>query len=422
MSLGRAHLLASAIAREARRAGLPFDELHQVGGLRRCAPELDDIALLVIAPRSNHAHLLRGFTTLSSVTTTSTTSSGAPILATERGALTLHMATPRSAGSALIWHTGADDHLSQLRARAATYGLEFDSAELVRGSAPIECPTEADFYGQLGLPYIPPELRHGADEIDRALQDPLPDLVYDGDIRGDLHVHSTWSDGRDPIEDMVRAARRLGYEYIAITDHSERAAASRTLAADDVVRQRTEIEALRLRVAGIQILHGVEVDIMPDGRLDFDDGLLQNLDFVLASLHNAAGQDGTALTERYIRAMRHPLVNVITHPANRSPARSDGYDLDYERLFEAAIATGTAMEIDGAPGHLDMDGAVAQRAAAAGVTLTISSDAHRAEWLGRQMSFGTGTARRGWVTPRQVLNTRSMDEVRAFVARKRARA
>ncbi len=160
---------------------------------------------------------------------------------------------------------------------------------------------------------------------------------------------------------------------------------------------------------------------MPDGSLDFDDEQLAGFDIVLASLHDHAGQDGAALTERYLRAIRHPLVNVITHPANRTPGRFDGYRLDFDLLFAAAAETGTAMEVDGAPGHLDLDGALARRAAAAGVTLVIDSDCHRSDGLARQMRFGVGTARRGWIEPGHVLNTRGVDEVRAFVARKRAR-
>jgi DNA polymerase (family 10) len=155
--------------------------------------------------------------------------------------------------------------------------------------------------------------------------------------------------------------------------------------------------------------------------VDFDDDTLAAFDTVLASLHDASGQDGARLTERYLQAMRHPYVNIITHPANRSPALSHGYDLDFDRLFVAAVETGTALEIDGAPGHLDMDGRVARRAADAGVTVVISSDCHRAEALGRQMSFGVGTARRGWISPDQVLNTRGVGGVREFIARKRRR-
>jgi DNA polymerase (family 10) len=174
-------------------------------------------------------------------------------------------------------------------------------------------------------------------------------------------------------------------------------------------------------VPSIEILHGVEVDIMSDGSLDFDDDMLAGFDIVLASLHDGRGDDRTRLTERYLRAIHHPLVNVITHPTNRVPGRFDGYPLDLDRLFAAAAETGTAMEVDGAPGHLDMDGRVARRAAAAGVTIAVDSDCHRPEALGRQMRFGVGTARRGWVEPHQVLNTRSATDVRAFVARKRSR-
>ena len=193
----------------------------------------------------------------------------------------------------------------------------------------------------------------------------------------------------------------------------------RKLLALEIPIQREEIVALRARIQGIDILHGIEVDIMPDGTLDFDDERLVGFDIVLASLHDDHGHTGARLTDRYIQAMRNPMVNVITHPANRSPAFSPGYDLDYDRLFETAVATGTALEIDGAPGHLDMDGSIARRAVNAGVMLTIDSDCHRAEALERQMRFGIGTARRGWVQAAHVLNTRSAHAVRAFVARKR---
>jgi DNA polymerase (family 10) len=176
---------------------------------------------------------------------------------------------------------------------------------------------------------------------------------------------------------------------------------------------------LRSRISGIKILHGIEVDIMHDGSLDFDDPLLEGFDIVLASLHDDRGDDGARLTDRYIRAMEHPMVNIITHPANRAPGYSPGYDLDFDRLFDAAVETGTAMEVDGAPGHLDMDGAIARKAVDAGVTIAIDSDCHRAEALERQMRFGIGTARRGWIQASHVLNARSVDDVRAFVARKR---
>jgi DNA polymerase (family 10) len=309
-----------------------------------------------------------------------------------------------------------------LRERAASRGLRLLDARLTDGDERIvRCPSEDDLYDRLDLPFIPAELRAGEDEIETAAGNALPALVLERHIRGDLHMHTFWSDGRDSTETMALAARQLGYEYVAITDHSQRAWSSHKLSVDDVPRQREEIEAVRRKIPGIEILHGIEVDIMGDGALDFDDDVLEGFDIVLASLHDPCDQMGGQLTRRYLKAIHHPLVNVITHPANRSPARSAGFDIDFDALFSAAAETGTAMEIDGAPGHLDMDGAVARRAAAAGVTIVIDSDCHRAEWLARQMRFGVGTARRGWIEPRHVLNAGSVDDVRAFVARKRSR-
>jgi DNA polymerase (family 10) len=232
-------------------------------------------------------------------------------------------------------------------------------------------------------------------------------------------MHSVWSDGSDSIEAMITMCRTLGYEYAAVTDHSPRSGAARTLTSQAVESQAEEIAALRQRLTGIEILHGCEVDILPDGRLDFPDRILEQFDIVLASLHHRVNQAPGELLRRYVDAMRHPLVTIITHPANRSIPNNPGYDLDYDRLFEVAVETGTCLEIDGAPGHLDLPGALARRAVAAGVTVTVDSDAHRADVLERQMRLGIATACRGWVEPRHVLNTRPLADIRAVIARKR---
>ena len=415
-------MLASGAMRDAEHAGLPVMSLTPLGSLRRMAPDIGDVSLLAIADLERHSDVLTGFARLPAVAAVLSRSRTHITMANSRGAITLRVAVPAEAGSALVWHTGSRTHTTQLQARAQRMGLTFGDGRLVdgRGQA-LPAESEEALYSHLGLPHIPPELREGGGEIESAERGDLPPLITVADIRGDLHMHSTWSDGRDSIEQMVLASQRLGYEYVAITDHSERSLVSRRLAAADVAGQHAEIEKVRARIPSTEVLHGVEVDIMPDGALDFDDELLERFDIVLASLHDAAGQDDEALTERYLRAMRHPLVNVITHPANRAPARFDGYRVDFGVLFAAAAETGTAMEIDGAPGHLDLDGALARQAAMAGVTLVIDSDCHRSDGLGRQMRFGVGTARRGWITPEQVLNTRSLDEVRTFIARKRAR-
>jgi DNA polymerase (family 10) len=232
-------------------------------------------------------------------------------------------------------------------------------------------------------------------------------------------MHTHYSDGRDSLRRMIQASHALGYEYIAITDHSEHAGASRTLALDEIDRQRDEIARLREEAPGMTILHGIEVDIMADGTLDCPDAALATLDIVLASLHDSAGQDGCQLTRRCLGAIRHPLVSVITHPANQLVGRRPGYDMDYAAIYEAAAETGTALEIDGAPAHLDLSGERAREAVQAGATVVIDSDCHHSRSLDRQMRMGVGTARRGWVEPGHVLNTRSVGDVRAFIARKR---
>jgi len=415
-------MLASSVMREARRAGIGTDAITAVGSIRRYAPDIGDVALLGVVPMARHRQVMKAFTRLPLVVDVKSESDSTVVAGTDRGPVTLHLTTPEQAGAALVWHTGARAHVDQLQARASRLGLRFDAGAVSRtGGAEIACASEDELYAKLELPYIAPELRSGDSEVVAAERGELPHLVSAEHIRGDLHMHSTWSDGRNTVADMVSASRQLGYEYVAITDHSERAWSSRTLSASDVGKQRDEIDALRAKFRGIEILHGVEVDIMANGSLDFEDDLLEGFDIVLASLHDAGGDDEQRLSERYLRAIRHPLVNVITHPANRAPGRSNGYRLDFDRLFAAAAETGTAMEVDGAPGHLDMDGELARRAAAAGVTIAIDSDCHRIDGLARQMQFGIGTARRGWIEPAHVLNTRPIDDVRAFVARKRGR-
>jgi DNA polymerase (family X) len=321
-----------------------------------------------------------------------------------RTPIELRVASPFDFGTVLFKATGSHRHVEAI---------------LQRGLRDAPFPTEDALYSSVGLPLIPPEIRHGDEEIEATAAGALPALVSVSDMRGDLHMHTTYSDGRDTLATMVEGCHAIGYQYIAITDHSSRSAAARTLALDDIARQREEIDGLRERFSGMAILHGVEVDIMPDGRLDFDDAILETFDIVLASLHERAGQSDEQLTQRSLAALHHPLVNVLCHPANRLVGSSMGYALDFDVLYEAARETGTALEVDGAPMHLDLDGDRARAAHAAGVTMTIDSDCHRVDALGRQMRFGVGTARRGWVDAEHVLNTRPLAEVQAFVAAKR---
>jgi DNA polymerase (family 10) len=333
----------------------------------------------------------------------------------------VRLPAPENAGADLLYLTGSPAHFAMLQAFASGAGWRLAAGGLYGHDGQLRpAAVEEEIYSALALPCIPPEIRTGDDEIDAAQRGALPALVSRSDIRGDLHMHTTWSDGRDSIDAMVEACRALGYQYVAITDHSPHSAATRNLSIEDVKRQAEEIATARERYPEVTILHGCEVDILPDGRLDFPDRVLERFDIVLASLHERAGHSPDQLMKRYVGAMRHPLVTLITHPTNRMVPHKRGYDLDYDRLFETAVETRTVVEIDGSPSHLDLDGPLARRAIAAGAWVAISSDCHRAEMLDRQMQLGIVTARRGWVEARHVVNTRPLEEVRALIAAKRA--
>ena len=380
------------------------DGLVPAGGIRRFEPLVEGLTIVGRAADPDVA--LDALANLPQIAEVLQRTARHAVVLHDQAEVTVHIAPPDEYGTVLHAATGSPAHVTALKARR---------------TRPRLAAREEDVYSDAGLPFIPPELRHASGEIEAAAARRLPALVERHHIRGDLHMHSTYSDGQDTIETMVAAASGLGFEYIAITDHSERAGAARTVSLDTLARQRDEIAALRTRFPAVTILHGIEVDIMPDGRLDFEDDVLATLDIVLASLHDDAGQDARRLTERCLAAIDHPLVSIVTHPANRIVGRRNEYPLDYPAVYEAAARTGTALEIDGAPSHLDLDGEHARAAVEAGVTVAIDSDCHRAAALDRHMRFGVGTARRGWVETRHVLNARPVDEVRRFVAAKRSR-
>ncbi len=340
-------------------------------------------------------------------------------LLVDRMTVSLRFPTHQEAGGTLLYLTGSTAHIAQLRERAAARGFDLTATGLRADGGRIVGDSEEAIYQALGLPFLPPEIRSGAGEIAAAENGTLPRLVAREDITGDLHMHTHYSDGRDSVEEMATACEALGYRYLAITDHSPHSAASRNLTLEGVSRQADEIAAARAKHPGLTIFHGVEADILVDGKLDFPDKVLERFDLVLASLHESHGHSPDRLLTRYLRAVRHPLVSIITHPSNRLIPHRPGYDLDYDRLFAAAVETGTIVEIDGAPAHLDMNGDLARRAIAAGVRVSIDSDSHRSDALGRQMGLGVTMARRGWVEARHVVNTRPADEVLRLLRAKR---
>jgi DNA polymerase (family 10) len=376
--------------------------LTPAGDLRRGEPLVSSIVL--VGGADDPANALHAIASLIGATHVRKRSDRHLAATVERAHVEVRIVPHDAHGSELFLATGSREHVAAIQRR---------------GLAATAFATEAQLYASVGLPLIPAELRQNSGEIEAAEAGRLPPLLEAGDMRGDLHMHSVYSDGRDPVETMVAGCHALGYEYMALTDHSAGAMAARTLGYDEIAQQRDELAGLRESYPGLTILHGIEVDIMPDGRLDFPDETLASFDIVLASLHEHHNHDGRRLTERSLAAIRHPLVNVLCHPANRLVGHSDGYALDFEALYAAAADSGTALEVDGAPMHMDLDGARARAAAAAGVTLTVDSDCHRVEALARQMRFGVGLARRGWVGRGGVLNTRPVAEVLAFIAAKR---
>lgn len=390
-----------------------------VGSLRRGHDTPGDVDLLVVADHPEQ------------IIEELSAAAEQPLLRRPRRLLARHGTTevsvratdPRQGAASLVYLTGSAGHVQRLEALAAERQLTLTPAGLhTSDGRRLDSASEDDIYHALGLPFIAPELRHGGDEFVRARERRLPDLVTNADILGDLHMHTRWSDGRDTVDDMVRAAHALGYRYLAITDHSPRSSAARNLTLEDIDRQADEIAAVRERYPAMTILHGCEVDILRDGALDFPEKTLRRFDIVLASLHDAASHSPQQLLRRYLAAMLNANVTVITHPANRLFPHRGGYDLDFDRLFEAAIETRTLLEIDGAPSHVDMDAGLASRALAAGVQVVISSDAHAAAALGRNMEIGLLTARRAGAEPRQVANTRPWPLLRAMIAAKRGRS
>jgi DNA polymerase (family 10) len=415
--LGRATGIARPIL-ELLRAQAGVRWALPAGSLRRGQDLVGDI--VIVAPAADPAPIIAELLELPDAPHCLHRSPRRLCLRTDRAQLAVRVPEPANAGATLLYLTGSAGHFEALRAHAAIRNWRLTAGGLFALDGTLHpAETEEDIYGTLGLPVIPPEIRNGEEEIRAALAGTLPTLVSRDDIRGDLHMHTMWSDGVDSVASMVEACRTLGYQYMAITDHSPHSAATRNLTADGATRQAEEIAALREQFPDIVILHGCEVDILPNGQLDFPDRILQRFDIVLASLHERAGQSPEQLMRRYTSAMKHPLVTLVSHPTNRLIPHRRGYDLDYGRLFDTAVQTRTAVEIDGAPVHLDLDGALARQAIAAGAAVAISSDGHRAEMLGRQMEFGLLTARRGWAEPRHVLNTRPIDDVRTFIAAKR---
>jgi len=357
----------------------------------------------------------------------------ASILATRGLQVDLRIVPAENFGAALQYFTGSKEHNTKLRGLAQQrqmtlneWGLynvhEYDRSEKKPGfppnARPVAGKTEEEIYKAMGMACMDPTLREDRGEIEAALAGKLPKIVQLQDIRGDLHSHTTASDGQGTIEQMAQAALERGYEFLAITDHSKTQVIANGLSAERLMKHAAEIRRVSDRMKGIVLLAGCEVDILADGRLDFEDAVLAELDFVVASPHVALKQETAKATERILRAIENRYVNVIGHPTGRLIFDREGLPLNFPRIFKAAAETGTALEINAAFPRLDLNDANAHGAIAAGVKLAIDTDAHSAGQLD-QMQFGIFVAQRAWATAADVINCLKAAKLKEFVVRKR---
>ncbi|MFL5658814.1 MAG: DNA polymerase/3'-5' exonuclease PolX [Ktedonobacteraceae bacterium] len=321
--------------------------------------------------------------------------------------------------------TGSKEHHISLRRRALSMNMTINDYGLFKGKEPhlelVPCKNEADIYKALGLAYIEPELREDMGEIEAAAHGTLPELVQESDLRGVLHVHSTWSDGQNTIREMAEACIARGFMYLGITDHSKAAAYAGGLSEDSLRRQQEEIDRLNEEYAGrLRILKGTECDILKDGALDYTDEVLASLDFVVASIHSNFNLSPEEQTRRMLRAISNPYVNIIGHPTGRILLGRAGYSLDMEAVVDAAAAQGVSIEINASPLRLDLDWRLVRRARDKGMKIPIDPDAHTLDGLD-DMRYGIGIARKGWLSAREVVNTMKTEALLKFFKEQRAK-
>jgi DNA polymerase (family 10) len=425
--LPRALEIGEALVAALREHAGADGHVQLAGSARRQADSVKDLDL--VATTSSPAELARALAAVDQIeSVTSASESGARARTHSGIPVDLRIGEPRQLGNLLQHFTGSGEHNAALREAAVRRGLHVSEYGVLDDETGIthSCASEREVYQLLGLEYIEPELRENRGELEAArLQRDdgrravgrgkqraagLPRLIELGDIRGDLHSHTIASDGHNTIEEMGRAARERGYEYLAITDHSASHGFGNDVSPDQLRRQMELVREASQRVEGIELLAGSEVNILPDGSLDYDDELLSELDWVIASVHTAFGIGEQAMTERMIAAIEHPAVDAIGHPTGRLIERRAPYAIDLGAVFAAAARTGTMLEINANPDRRDLSDLHARAAARAGVRIVIDSDAHRTATL-QNMRWGIATARRAWLSASEVANTRSLNEL-----------
>ena len=401
------------------RERAPAVDFIPVGSLRRGCETCGDIDILAIGGDAALMDLFIAHPKVERVLGQGDTKSRVRLLGGYQA--DLRLVPPESRGAAMQYFTGSKAHNIAVRDRAIQRGFKLNEYGIFRvdDDTRVCGETEEEIYEALGLVWIEPELREHRGEIEAAADRRLPRLLASADVLGDLHMHTTVTDGRDDLETMAAAAHRLGHRYVAITDHSKALAMANGLDEHRALAHAANIRALNGRFEGLTLLAGIECDILADGRLDLADDCLAQLDIVVASVHSHFSQDEAEMTDRVLRALESRWVDVLGHPTGRLLLKRDPVRLDLERVMTAAAANGVALEINSQVDRLDLNDAHARLARERGVRLVVSTDAHSVTALGN-LRWGVHVARRAWATPDDVLNTRSLDELRAQLRRARS--
>lgn len=407
MSLGTAFPIARRVV-EALRREARSPNIEWAGSLRRMKETIGDIDILATGPKREE--ILRAFTHLPDVREVLASGETKASVIVEGGVqIDLRVVEEDSYGAALQYFTGSKDHNIRLRGIAKTRGIKINEYGVFKGAKKVGGKDERDVYGSLGLPWIEPELREDRGEVDAAMAGRLPRLITESDIRGDFHVHSKWSDGANTIEEIAQAARKRGYDYVAICDHSKSLKIAHGLDESRLLRQMEEIDQLNERLRGFRILKGMEVDILPDGRLDLPEKILEKLDLVIASVHSGFKQDRKKMTRRIIQALESPCVTILGHPTGRLLGAREAYEVEIEEVMEAAARLGKALEINAYFERLDLSDVLCRKAKDMGIKMAIGTDAHHVDqmWM---ITLGVAVARRGWLEREDILNVRRAAE------------
>ncbi|MFW5980113.1 MAG: DNA polymerase/3'-5' exonuclease PolX [Halanaerobiales bacterium] len=385
------------------------------GELRRKKELIKNFVLILVS--SNFFKSIKILKNISTVNSLEKEDESQGIISTNKGFnIKYRFVKPGNYPAALLYYTGSRTHREKLKKRARKMNMNLKAKGVFNkdGVKIHEIKSESDIYKNLGLQYIPPELREDRGEVEAAEKNKLPELIDLDDIKGDMHLHSNFSDGAYSIEDMARAARRKGYQYIAITDHSQSLRVAHGMSVEKVIRQRKKIEELNNKLEDIYIFNGIEVDILQDGSLDYSNEILESFELVIASVHSGFQQDKDQMTTRIIKAMECPYVDIIGHPQGRLLGKRTSYKADMNRVIKMAGLTNTCLEINASPSRLDLDDKLSYLAKKEGVKLVINTDAHHIKQL-EHMELGVSVARRGWMEAVDVLNTKTLTEIKDYL-------